>query len=276
MNILLFVLLLALACRLLLRTPIVDMFLPIYSYLTMTQDRLFRLLSIVIEAFQQYDIPYAITGTTLLGAITLQNFLPKDRTIQLIVPAEHIGKIMSLQNQFYKSMGLGISDLPDGGIRIGGAFALPFMDDSSVRVIPIVQAGERWIGQSRSLLSEYYDKDELFPTKLYPLGTLDVAGPTNPLPYLQRNFGGSSVVNRLANVREARVPVIKRGSSVIIVDSPPLYDDRLDWARRGLRIPSSRQGITDLRNAFRRREVLNRFPRGSAVVTPLVGTNTWL
>src|SRR4051812_19606569 len=122
MNVVIFVLLLALTCRLVLRTPvldtIVDKFMPVFSYITITHDRLFRILTIVKDTFDKYGIPYAITGTTLLGAATMHNFIRKDKTIQLVVPSEYLQRIMDLQEELYRTMGIGVQDLPDGCLRI--------------------------------------------------------------------------------------------------------------------------------------------------------------
>lgn len=274
MHVILFVLLLALAFRLLFRTPLVDKFLPLYSYLTMTQDRLYRLLSVIKETFARYDIPWAITGTTLLGAVTIQNFMHKDTTIHVVVPAEYLPQIISLTDQLYKQLGLGVQDLPDGGIRIGGAFALPFMDSSSVHIHGIQKVGDRWQSFSKTLLDERYGENELFPTKMYVMGALDVPGPRDPIDYIRRNFGPNATTAFAARaVRELRVPVAKYRGRFVLLDDIPTFDvDRQVVPNAVPLIPTSRYGLLDLQNSFKRGTLRNRFPRGSKVMAPIVGS----
>ena len=129
-----------------------------------------------------------MTGLVLLSAVEKGKLTRGQSAATILIPQPEIGKLFSLHSELV-SVGLGLSDLPDGGIRISSAMALPFISDVAIQVYPITLAGERWITNSNLLgYDEWYEKGELFPTKLYPLGNIDLPGPQNPVPYLKRNF----------------------------------------------------------------------------------------
>jgi hypothetical protein len=169
-------------------SSIKETFLPVYTYLVGSHDRLYRLLSTVKAAFERSGIPYSISGKVLLSAVTKGKLTRGDSTGTILVPRNHISRVLELSNAFLQQ-GLGFNDLPDGTFQLGSSMSLPFISDTSVQIVPITWAGDRWISDSRLQgLDEWYHASDLFPTKMYNLGELTLPGPQNPVPYLRRNF----------------------------------------------------------------------------------------
>ncbi|CAM6054139.1 unnamed protein product [Sphagnum tenellum] len=164
------------------------MFLPVYGYITGSHNRLYRLLSTVKSIFERNGIPYSITGEALLSAVE-QNKLKRSQSVAtILVPQKDIGNLLNLNSAFV-ALGLGLSDLPDGGFKLSSAISLPFITDTAIQIYPVIPAGDRWMTTSNLIgYDEWYGANELFPTKMYKLGNVDLPGPQNPLPYLKRNF----------------------------------------------------------------------------------------
>jgi hypothetical protein len=165
-----------------------ELFFPVYSYLTGANERLYNLLSTVKSLFEKHNIKYTITGLTLLSAVEKGKLNRGQSVANFLMPQSELVKLLNTTNEL-NSLGLGLSDLPDGGIRLSSAMGLPFMSDVAILIYPVILAGNRWITLSKLLgYDEWYGVEELFPTKLYALGNLDLLGPQNPLSYLKRNF----------------------------------------------------------------------------------------
>lgn len=173
-----------------------ETFLPIYSYITEENDRLYRLIELTTNILQNEKIPYSITGNILLSAATVGKLQRGDSTAILLVPINYIPQLLTLSDFFLKS-GVGFNDLPDGSLLIGSSISSAFTSDVSIQILPVELAGDKWIVLSKRLsYDEWYGKDDLFPTKAYAFDTFAIQGPKDPLPYLQRNFWSDNGINQ--------------------------------------------------------------------------------
>ena len=165
-----------------------EAFLPLYGYLTGSGNRLYDLLGTVHTLFSKHCIPYAITGEVLLSAVEKQRLTRGQNQATILIPHDSIGELLGTSDEL-KQMGLGLSDIRDGGFVLSSAMTLPGLMDTSVAILPVQPAGDRWITDSKYHgYDEWYGAKELFPAKLYKLGSLDVSGPADPINYLHRNF----------------------------------------------------------------------------------------
>jgi len=165
-----------------------EKFLPVYGYLTGANDRLYKLLSDMQAVFEKNGVKYAITGDILLSAVEKEKLTRGQTTGVVLIAQEDVDELLASNGDFAK-LGLGLTDLKDGGYRLSSGVSLPTFTDTAILLFPIVQAGERWITSSKYQgYNEWYGADELFPGKKYKLGLLDINGPSDPVPYLQRNY----------------------------------------------------------------------------------------
>lgn len=205
------------------RKNLSEKFLPMYSYLIGTSDRLYRLLATVKDLFDKNDIPYSITGKILLSAVTNERLDRGDSTGMILVPESAIGKVLSLTDELLL-VGLGFSDMPDGTFRIGGALTLPFFQDIAIHILPVSLAGDKWIIKSRTVgMSEWYTSGDLFPTKMYRLDNLYLPGPQNAVPYLQRNYWshGIGLPKKVTNFNILNTPRIRNPAQMIQIPHVP-------------------------------------------------------
>lgn len=218
-----------------------ELFLPVYNYLTGANDRLYRLLSTLKDLFEKHGVSYSITGVILLSSVEREKLRRGQSVATVLIRQSDVAKLLDMNGELL-NLGLGLSDLPDGGYRLSGAVTLPLLSDTAIQIYPVTRAGDRWITDSRLLgYDEWYGENELFPTKMYKLGNLDLPGPRDPFPYLKRNFwsigiGTSERVgvprkrwwNISPRVYARRFPVVSRIDSVngIMLDPRPIPGKR--------------------------------------------------
>ena len=210
-------------------TPAKEAFLPVYSYLVGASNRLYKLLDAVKTTFEKHDIPYAITGNVLLSAVESQKLSRGQTQATVLVPQESVRKLLDASTDFLQ-LGLGMSDLRDGGFRLSSSVALPVLSDTSIMIFPVINTGDKWITVSKySGYDEWYASNDLFPGKSYRLGNMEINGPSNALPYLHRNFWSLGLHS--GNVRKKkwyqvgprfykpnRIPVFRRRPIITDVD----------------------------------------------------------
>lgn len=166
----------------------IERFIPAYGHLTGANDRLYLLLDTMRNIFMKYEIPYAITGDVLLSAVEKERLTVGQMKALILIPQDYVDKLLAASDEL-KAIGLGISDIYSQGYRISSSVSLPIVNDTSIEIYPVTLAGDKWITNAKSLgYGEWYGKDELFPGKTYKLGNIDIEGPVDALPYLQRNF----------------------------------------------------------------------------------------
>lgn len=165
-----------------------EKFLPVYGYLVGANDRLYKLLSDMQAVFDKNGVRYSITGDVLLSAVEKERLTRGQTVAVVLVPQEDIDEMLSSSDDF-KTLGLGFTDLRDGGYRLSSAVSLPAVTDTAILIFPVTLAGDKWITSSKYQgHNEWYGADELFPGKTYKLGLLDINGPNKAIPYLQRNY----------------------------------------------------------------------------------------
>jgi hypothetical protein len=171
------------------RDQVTEKFLPVYAHLAGANDRLYKLLSSLKSVLVKNDVPFSLTGYVLLSAVEKRRLTRGQSQATVLIPRDFVDKLLSSTSDFVQ-LGLGLTDLRDGGYRITSAISIPSVTDTSILILPMHLAGDRWITNARFRggYHEWYGSDELFPTKTYQLGWLDLPGPANPIPYLQRNY----------------------------------------------------------------------------------------
>lgn len=185
-----------------------EQFLPVFTYLIGTANKLYKLLEIIQTLFEKNGIPFSISGRILLQAVMNQKLSRGDSVGLILVPKESIKKVLDLHEDFLQ-LGLGFNDLPDGSIRLGAAMKLPFISDISIQILPVELAGDKWIVSATTAgYDEWYGATELFPTKLYRLGELDLPGPADAVPYLQRNYWSRGLAINKENMQLPLVSVM--------------------------------------------------------------------
>lgn len=165
-----------------------ESFLPVYGYLTGANDRLYRLLQVVKDLFEKKGIPFVISGAALLSAVEKQRLARGQSQATILIQQDYVDALLSLTDDFVR-LGLGLTDLRDGGYRLSSAVNLPVVTDTAIVIFPVQLVGDRWITNSKYHgYNEWYGAKDLFPAKTYQLGLLDIPGPADPIDYLQRNY----------------------------------------------------------------------------------------
>ncbi|RKO94713.1 hypothetical protein BDK51DRAFT_53001 [Blyttiomyces helicus] len=153
-----------------------------------SKETLYRLLSTVKTILESRYITYSITGNILADSISQEKLLNTSSTATILIPYVQIGKFLETITDFLQ-YGLGVNDLPDGGYKIGAAISAPWASQIAVMVQPVYDVGGQWITKSKIPgVQEVFGTNELFPTKMYKLGELDLPGPLDPVQYLRRNY----------------------------------------------------------------------------------------
>lgn len=175
---------------------------------------LYQLVKDVHDVLVKFKIPYEIIGGTLLGAVRHGGMIPHDDDADIEIMKTYLPQLKSKVFPELRAVGYKIHDSffgfqvsPSDGFSIKGyAYKFPFLDI--------------FLGEVRDGRTYYTDTDEwndkhyfeemlLTPRRLYPFGPIQLYGPANPIPYLNRGFGNdwSSVWYRQydhAHEREAK------------------------------------------------------------------------
>lgn len=255
----------------------IEKFIPIYGYLTGTNDRLYYLLSQVKSLLEKNSIIYSITGKILHSAVTQQRLVRGDTIAVLLIPSEKVNELIEMADEFL-GLGLNLTDMKDGTFRLGGAMTLPFVSDTAIFFVPVTLAGDKWITEGKYTgLNEWYEKNELFPGKMYALGTVDLIGPSNPVPYLQRNFwtnnGNNTILGNIQHPIKMIYPIPKNvlhNASYNFIGSPVendiFTDDKYNRYNKTYDI------LENLQNNQQRQETVI-MGNGQPIVIPVIRNN---
>jgi len=157
---------------------------------------LLELLELTIRVFQEFQIPYFIHSGTLLGAVRENDIIPHDDDIDIAIYPKDKDFLLSeefkkeLKKYNLKAEMVLQKDIDKEIIKIKylkanhGIFIDVFVfentEDRCQYRAPLCR---------RIWPKGYFTKDEMYPLKKYTLRNLQVDGPNNPIPYLERHFG---------------------------------------------------------------------------------------
>jgi hypothetical protein len=171
------------------KSHVIERYLPLYGYLVGTKGRLYSLLSDMKTVFSKHGIPYVVSGDVLLSMAEKGSLMRGQEHATVLIPQQYVEHLLTSTYDEFKLLGLGLSDLPDGGFLLSSSISLPSLTDTRISIYPIVPAGNKWITISKVLgFDEWYYAEHLFPARNYKLGSIEIAGPNNPMEYLHRNY----------------------------------------------------------------------------------------
>lgn len=153
---------------------------------------LYKMMYIVHNVFIENNIPYYITGGTLIGAIRHKGIIPWDNDIDIACDVKDLKTIISTKfRKILASYGYSIINKTKsvGWIKIyKKGKRHPDIDIFPIKLIDNVyhHAGSTARNEWKK---DFYKPRDLFPLKEYKLGKLHVLGPRNPTPTLNRLYG---------------------------------------------------------------------------------------
>lgn len=178
------------------------------TYLRLRQTMLVNLLQPVVAILEAEDIPYWITGGTLLGAIRHCGFVPHDDDIDLECYEADFGRIREL---FKAHPGITVERTKPykNGMPMGGIFTIPYPSDLPGRVACGIDIFLRKPELVIDLVNEFPSREEVFPLQKFEFHGIKVNGPNLPGPYLSRCYGPNwsttvCVWNHLFNIYFAK------------------------------------------------------------------------
>ena len=157
---------------------------------------LIEMLELITNIFKEFHIPYFIHSGTLLGVVRENNIIPHDDDIDIAIYPEDRDFLLSKEfNKEIKKYNLKTEmDLPkDVDKEIIKLKYLKAAHGIFLDIFVFEDTEERT--QYRAPLCRqiwpkgYFTKKEIYPLKKYRLRHLEVYGPKNPIPYLERHYG---------------------------------------------------------------------------------------
>lgn len=157
---------------------------------------LIELLELITKIFKEFRIPYFIHSGTLLGVVRENNIIPHDDDIDIAIYPQDKDFILSKEfNEEIKKYNLKTEMVlqkdidkeiiklkylkADHGIFLD-IFVFEDTEDRTQYRAPLCR---------RIWPRGYFTKEEMYPLKIYQLRHLDVYGPKDPIPYLERHYG---------------------------------------------------------------------------------------
>ena len=147
----------------------------------------------ITEIFNENNITYFIHSGTLLGSVREKNIIPHDDDIDIAIFPHDIEFLLSEEfERELKKYNLkfipfktnkGIIKVKDLNSK-HGIFIDIFIFRKNGHKIEYDSEVSRSIWKNG-----WFDEKELFPLQLYQLGCLELFGPNDPYPYLNRHFG---------------------------------------------------------------------------------------
>lgn len=157
---------------------------------------LIEMLELITKIFREFRIPYFVHSGTLLGVVRENNIIPHDDDIDIAVYPQDKEFLLSKEfNEEIKKYNLKTEmvlqkDIDKEIIKLKylkadhGIFLDIFIfEDTEERT-------QYRSPQCRRIWPRgYFTKKEMYPLKKYQLRHLEVFGPDNPIPYLERHYG---------------------------------------------------------------------------------------
>lgn len=172
-----------------------------YNLPDMYINELYLLLKRVSDTCHRNDIKYWIDGGTLLGSIREKNQIPYDNDVDLGMFQEDYDKFKKYYSYFEKKYNYYIAEVSPGFLKIlSRVCGLQHTDDEKDIISPcldivvyhnfngIVAIKDR---NTRHQYSKYrFLENNLQPLqRIYIYRDLNLYGPINPYPYLERCYG---------------------------------------------------------------------------------------
>lgn len=119
------------------------------------------------------DIPYWVTGGTLLGAIREKTIIPWDNNVNIAIMDTNVNKFTNITKGKFN-----LNKTP---------FGFEITEDNAKMIVYIMKDTNNKI-ESINQKNKYYDSKDLFPLKLCKFEDYQVYIPNNPNNYLDQNF----------------------------------------------------------------------------------------
>lgn len=164
------------------------------------RDTIYEMLSLVHTLCQKNDINYWICAGTLLGAVRHQDLIPWDDDADVKVDARQRRALLAALKTLdptlwsFHRMYFGYKLCPAGAPRSvaieGCKYRYPALDIFLMQANTKTGQYEYFTEEAALEFSkEFHLLSEVFPLRLYTFGALQVFGPREPRPYLDRAYG---------------------------------------------------------------------------------------
>lgn len=170
---------------------------------------LYRMMLYVHDQFTKNNIPYWVTGGTLLGAVRHGGLIPWDDDLDICMMKKDIPKLKKLMNKFDKD-GYEISyeDLEGYVSKKGFELGMDifFMEGDAKKKNVVTYANPGWKAADNGGKRCYFLKDDIWPLVPVRFGNFFVYAPNNPIEHLNRcyNPGWNSQIMMLYNHRTGK------------------------------------------------------------------------
>jgi len=173
------------------------------------QNRLISMLQAIDQWLGEADVPYWVTGGTLLGAVRHKGFIPHDDDVDIEIMESDLTRAMDALGavgRSYRGQGEWIDKGGERTVRMGrfffwgsgGSFT------GSVDVFLREDALEE--------LAEFPSRDEIFPLQRLPFNNITVAAPRAPESMLARTYGQNWASEAVVFGHSARGRVLRHAS----------------------------------------------------------------
>jgi hypothetical protein len=160
------------------------------------REALFSALGNFTSIAERFSLEYYVCGGTLLGAVWHGTLIPWDDDAYICVPRETINRLHndSVVKSNLEKLGCWM-DYADFIYRFRCnpstyIFEMEILQQSGfIRTRTVVRYSQ--LRNQEKWSWEFFYASELYPLKNYSFGHLQVAGPTDPIPYLDRSFGST-------------------------------------------------------------------------------------
>lgn len=155
---------------------------------------LYQLVKDVHDVLVKFRVPYEIIGGTLLGAVRHGGMIPHDDDADIEVQEKYLPRLKADVFPTLKTLGyridkafFGFKVSPTRGFPIKGyPYKFPFLD----LFLCEIRDGRTYFTETDEWNDKHYFEEMfLTPRRLYPFGPIELFGPNNAIPHLNRGFG---------------------------------------------------------------------------------------